>query len=404
MGEAAKSLLFEGFQAGCHAVLHGRRGAKHFPVLLCTAKLAQSTSQYYFVLHSLHKIAPVLLCATKLAQSTSQQYCVLQSLHKASQYYFVLHSLHKVAPSTTLYYKACRKHFPVLLCTTKLAESTSQYYFVLHSLQKAFPSTTLYYKACRKHFPVLLCTTKLAESTSQYYFVLQSLQKALPSTTLHYKACRKHFPVLLCTTKLAESTSQYYFVLQSLQKALPSTTLYYKACRKHFPVLLCTTKLAESTSQYYFALQSLQKALPSTTVYYKVCTKLALLRWSSAFAETICAHDAWKKKFVFLLQRFSLVAQEREYIRVRGFHLVLLWMRASSQKLACPNCCLSQSERARKRWIWPNRGKYWKITQCCGSRSASFCSIPWPAWVPLLLGSGLLSAGCSFWSQVIEFR
>ena len=43
--------------------------------------------------------------------------------------------------------------------------------------------------------------------------------------------------------------------------------------------------------------------------------------WSGAFAETIWAHDAWKKRFVFLLQRFSLVVQEREYIRVRGFHL-----------------------------------------------------------------------------------
>ena len=27
MGEAAKPLLFEGFQAGCHVVLRGRRGA-----------------------------------------------------------------------------------------------------------------------------------------------------------------------------------------------------------------------------------------------------------------------------------------------------------------------------------------------------------------------------------------
>ena len=97
-------------------------------------------------------------------------------------------------------------------CTTKLAQSTSQYYFV-HSV---LPSTTVYYKACRKHFPVLLCTTKLAQSTSQYHFVLQSLHKALPSTTLYYKACTKHFPVLLCTTQLAQTTSQYYFVLQSL--------------------------------------------------------------------------------------------------------------------------------------------------------------------------------------------
>ena len=115
---------------------------------------------------------------------------------------------------------------------------------------------TLYYKACTKHFPVLLCTTtNLAQSTSQYYFVLRSLHKALPSTTLYYyQPCTKHFPILLCTTKLAQSPSQYYFVLQSLHKALPSTTLCYKACTKPFPVLLCTTKLAQSTSQYYFVL------------------------------------------------------------------------------------------------------------------------------------------------------
>jgi len=134
--------------------------------------------------------------------------------------------LHKARPGTTLYYKACTKHFPVLLCTTKLVQSPSQYYFVLQC-----------YKACTKHFPVLLGTTKL------------------PSTTLYYKACTKHVPVLLCTTKLAQSTSQYYFVLQSLHKVLPSTTLYYvadpvllcttKACTKYVPVLLCDTKFAQ---------------------------------------------------------------------------------------------------------------------------------------------------------------
>ena len=147
-------------------------------------------------------------------------------------------------PSTTLYYKACTKHFAALLCTT--------------------------YKVCTNYFPVLLCTTRLAQSTSQYYFELQSLHKALPSTTVYYKACKKYFPVL-CTTKLGQSTFQYYFVLQSLHKPRPSTTLYYtklapsttlyykactnyflvyitlyyEACAKHFPVLLCDTKLVQ---------------------------------------------------------------------------------------------------------------------------------------------------------------
>ena len=101
------------------------------------------------------------------------------------------------------------------------------------------PSTTLYYKACTKHFPALLCNTKLAQSTSQYYFVLQNLHKALPSTTLYYnsttlyyEACAKHFPVPLWTTNLAQSTSQYYFGLQTLHKVRPGTTLWYKVCTK----------------------------------------------------------------------------------------------------------------------------------------------------------------------------
>ena len=227
-------------------------------VLQSLHKVRPSTTSYY---KACTKYVPVVLRTTKLAQSTSQ-------------YYFVLQSLHKVHPITTLYYKACTKHFPVLLRTTKLAQSTrtSQNYFVLQSLHKVRPSTTSYYKACTKYVPALLRTTKLAQSTSRYYFVLQSLHKGLPSTTSYYKARTKYFPVLLCTSKLAQSTSPHYLVLQSLHKALPSTILYYKASTKHFPALLCTSKLAQSTSKYYFVQQSLHKAFPSTTL---CSTKLA---------------------------------------------------------------------------------------------------------------------------------
>ena len=72
----------------------------------------------------------------------------------------------------TLYYKACTKHF-------------SQYYFVLQSLHKVLPNTTLYYKACANYFPVLLSTTKLAQSTSLYYFVLQSPHVSTHMATEH---------------------------------------------------------------------------------------------------------------------------------------------------------------------------------------------------------------------------
>ena len=48
-----------------------------------------------------------------------------------------------------MYYKVCTKYVPVL-------------YFELQSLHRVLPSTTLHYKACTKHFTVLLCTTKPA--------------------------------------------------------------------------------------------------------------------------------------------------------------------------------------------------------------------------------------------------
>ena len=184
-------------QALTHRTVYILVCARHFPILLlCTAKLAQSTSQYYFVLQSLQKVLPsttlyykactkhvsVLLCTTKLAQGTSQYLCIT-------------------------------KLEPPLLCTTKLAQSTSQYY-------------SLYYNACTKHVPVPLCITPLRTTTTLYN---KACTKHVPvllcttNTTLYNKACTKHFPVLLCTTKLARGTSQYYFVLQSLHKVLAIT-------------------------------------------------------------------------------------------------------------------------------------------------------------------------------------
>ena len=67
---------------------------KHFPVLLWATRLAQISSQYYIVLRALHKVLYYFVLQT-VAQSTSQYYFVLQSL---------------------------RVVFPVLLCTTRLAQ------------------------------------------------------------------------------------------------------------------------------------------------------------------------------------------------------------------------------------------------------------------------------------------
>ena len=184
--------------------------SKHFPhTSHCTPHFTLALHLSSSHLSSSHPVSCLPICQLSYSWLFS-----CQLLPSTDVYY---KSSQKPLPSTTLYYEACTKN-------------TSQYYFC----------TT---KACTKHFPVLLCTTKLAQSTSQYYFVLQSLHKALPSTTLYYKASTKHFPVLLCTTKLAKSTSQYYFVLQSLQKVLPQ---YYfviqslhKASQYFFPTSLC---------------------------------------------------------------------------------------------------------------------------------------------------------------------
>ena len=84
----------------------------------------------------------------------------------------------KVLPSTTSYYKACTKDSP--------------YYFVLQSLHKVLPSTTSYYKACTQYFPVVLRTTKLAQSSSQYYFLLQSYSLLSPSLIFPHPLISPH--------------------------------------------------------------------------------------------------------------------------------------------------------------------------------------------------------------------
>ena len=196
-----------------------------------------------------------------------------------------------------MYSKVCTKHFPVVLCTTKFAQSTSKYYFVLQSLHAALTTTTLYYKACKGHVSVLLCTAKLAP--------------------MYYKVCTKYFPVLLCTTKFPQSTSQYYFVLLSLHKALPSTTLYYKACKGHVSVLLCTAKLAR---MYYKActkrcpvLLCITKLAPVLTLYCAGCTSTSqyialrinkLLYTASFYTETLLHREAFRQGSIYKQRRF----------------------------------------------------------------------------------------------------
>ena len=84
--------------------LHYKYCARYLQITICITKLAQSTSQNYFILKTLHtEHFPVLLCITKLSQGTSQSTKLAQSTF---QCYFVFRILHKVLARSTLYYKA----------------------------------------------------------------------------------------------------------------------------------------------------------------------------------------------------------------------------------------------------------------------------------------------------------
>ena len=276
--------------------------AKYFQVLLCTTSLAHSTCQYYFVLQDMRKVRPSTpLYTPKNAQSMFQYDFVLQDFQKVP----VLPCTTKLPPNTSQYYfKTCKKYVPVLLCTTKVAQNTSQYYFVpqsLHktpsittlyckpcTLRKVLPSTTTHYKACAKHFPVLLCTTRLAQNTFQYYTLYyKTCTKCFLVLFLYYKPSTKYFSVLLRTTRHAQRTSQYY------------------------PVLLCTTRIAQSTSQYDFVLQDFHKIRPGTTLYYKAFTKVlpsttSLFKRCAKYVPVLLCTTGCTKHFPVLLCTTSL--------------------------------------------------------------------------------------------------
>ena len=142
------------------------------------------------------------------------------------------------------------RHFPVLLCNTKLAQSTSQFYFALQTLSQ---STSQYYFVVDDLHKVLGSTTELAQNNPQYYFVLQSLQ----------------------------STSRCYFLLHSLHKSLPT-------CKNHAAITMpfatkaskapCNceaqkrTKHIEPALPFHRRLQPLYGFLPKTSPMQHSCS------------------------------------------------------------------------------------------------------------------------------------
>jgi len=67
-------------------------------------------------------------------------------------------------------------------CSTLLGHFFTNIFQIYFSqeFQELLSDTTLYYKACTKQLPVLLCTAKLAQGTSQHYLAWQTLHKQPP--------------------------------------------------------------------------------------------------------------------------------------------------------------------------------------------------------------------------------
>jgi len=113
------------------------------------------------------------------------------------------------------------------------------------------------------------------------------------------------------------------YTLHTLHYTIHSTllTLHSTLHTLHFPLRTPHTTL--STPHWRLVTGEICTVFKRCFPCVSLCVSCLFVNcWSGAFAETISTHDAWKKRLVFLLQRFSLVVQEREYIRVRGFHLV----------------------------------------------------------------------------------
>ena len=108
-----------------HSTLHASLHTSHFTALfalhtsLHTALLRLHTS------HSTLHTAPFTPHFSHCTLHTSHLHLI--STHLIWLFLISFHVLHKTRSSTTLYYKACTRYFPVLLCTTKLAQTTSQY-------------------------------------------------------------------------------------------------------------------------------------------------------------------------------------------------------------------------------------------------------------------------------------
>ena len=106
--------------------------------------------------------------------------------------YFSLRSSHSTLSTSHSSYFTLRSSHSTLH-TAHFTLHTSA--FTLHSSHSTLPSTTLYYKACTKHAPALLCTTKLAQSTARVLYknsLYKNLRGSIPRRATYFQLYQTH--------------------------------------------------------------------------------------------------------------------------------------------------------------------------------------------------------------------
>ena len=138
MGDAAKSLLFEGFQAGCHVVLRGKGGTLH-STLHHTLHFALYTPPHSTLCTLLTPHFKLKLYTPHSTLDTfhSTLYTPHFTLHTPHSTIYTLHSsLH------TLHFTLCTFHSPFTLYT--LHSTLHNLHFGLHTLNFALHTLHLW--------------------------------------------------------------------------------------------------------------------------------------------------------------------------------------------------------------------------------------------------------------------
>ena len=195
MGEAAKPLLFEGFQAGCDVVLRGRRGALwHSNLFYTVSKILlcgwrnNALHTLHFTLYTLHSTlyTPPLHSTLNTLHSTlhTPPRATLYTLHTPHSTLYTPHSSlytpHSITPHPTLH----TLHFPLHTPHSTL------YHLTLH-LYTSHPHFTLHFTLYTSHSTLYTPHSTLYTPHATLHHTLHFTHSTL--LTAHFTLHTPHF-------------------------------------------------------------------------------------------------------------------------------------------------------------------------------------------------------------------